>query len=115
MFPKGFGFIEIFGVRGILAIDLNALIGVESELLGLEDFVHIGNALAEAFAEAIEDLARGAGIGDAAGGNGEVAEIGPIMLEFGEVGLEQLEMLAVERFDVAVVEFTGDGSIERLT
>src|SRR5213078_16669 len=84
-------------------------------MLGLEDFIHIRDALAQSFAEAIKYFARGASIREAAGSYGKVAEIRSIMLEFGEVGLEQLKMLTVERFDVAIVEFAGDGSIERLT
>ena len=112
--PELFRLVEVGGVRQFFPVDRDPLIGIEGELLMLEQIVGVGGALLQPFHKPVEDLAGGSRVAWTAAGDGQVIEVRPVRLELGQVGLREMDMLGVERFQVAIEELAGHRLIERL-
>jgi len=112
--PELLGFIQVFGISKFVAVDRDALISVESEFLGLEQFIDVSDALLEAFEETAEDFARGPRVGITATIDRQIAESGAIFLELRQVALQEVQVLRIERFEVTIEKFAGNSAIERL-
>src|SRR5258708_27680262 len=95
-----------------MAIDGDAFVCREIEFVALEQFIRIGHALLQSFDESIEYLASRGGIRHTAPSHGHITEGGPIMLELGEVRFQEVQMLRVERFKVAIEESAGKSVIK---
>src|SRR5690242_4181504 len=66
-----------------------------------------------AFHEAVENLESWANIGVLFTVESEFVQVRAVMIEFGEVGLKEFQVRAVESFQIMIVEFRRDVPVER--
>ena len=66
------------------------------------------------FHETVEDFARGRCVSRTAARQGQAIEVRPVWFELRQVALREVEVLRVERFQVAIQELAGHLLIERL-
>ena len=85
--------------RRVLAVVVIALVGGEIELLRLQQFRDVRDALVEAFEIALENDLRRAGVAVAARG---LRELRAEAREFVDVALQENHVAAVERVEIAV-------------
>src|SRR5256885_1299697 len=112
--PQLFGLIQIFRIRQLMAVDSDALVGIEVKFFSFEQFIHISDALLKTIEKAAKNLASRPGIGFALAIDRHVAEAGAIFFELGDIALQEVEMLRIERLDVAIKKLARNRSVERL-
>src|SRR6266478_958363 len=111
--PKTLGLLKVFGIGGFMTIDSDAFVRIEGELLSLEQFFDIGNALLQAFDEALKNLAGRMRISRVPG-LGQMDEISAIMFKISKVSLDKMHVLRIEGFEVPIEKLAGNGFIEGL-
>lgn len=99
------GLRQVLGTGKIFAIGRVTVVVGENKFLGLEQFVDVGDALFDALHHAGKNQMSRFGVSFLLG---EFVELRAIFLELRDVGLEKMEVLAVEDFEIAVEKFTGD-------
>ena len=112
--PELPGLVEVLGIRRVAAVEQDVFVGVEFELVLLEQVVHVGDVLFEAFDEPLVNGESGRQVGGVMAAKRERVEIGPVMREFGEVRLQEIFMARVEGFHVIVEKFSGHLRVQRL-
>ena len=95
------GGVEIYRIGRLAAIDAEAVVASEIECFSLEQIRHVGHTLINPLQEPFENFARRAGLS----GGGQIVQHSPILVEFFQVGLEELHVQAIEFLQVAVEEF----------
>src|SRR5262249_4658113 len=67
-----------------------------------------------ALQETVEDFAPGASIGSAFAVQGQLMQIGAVMIELSQITLQKTEMLRIERFQVTIKKLDRNCAIEPL-
>ena len=108
--PELLRLLEVLGPGGVLAVDQVRLLGgIERELAGLQLVDDERVRLIEAREEAVEDVV---GRGRVSLAEGQIVQGGTDRCELVDVGLEEIQLLRIERVDVAVEHLLADFPVE---
>jgi hypothetical protein len=112
--PKLFGLVEVLGIGRVAPVEQNVFVGVEFEFVLLQQFVHIVGVLLNSFQVSPVNFISGREVGGAVGADGEGVEIRPVAREFGNVGLQEIFVPRIQRFQITVKKLPGNVRVEQL-
>ena len=95
-------------------VEQNVFVGVEFEFVVLQQFIHIVGVLLNAFQVSLVNVISGREVGGAVGADGEGVEIRLVVCEFGNVGLKEIFVPLIQRFQITVKKFLGKIRVEQL-
>ncbi len=67
--------------------------------------IHVSHPLLDALDEPVEDFERRRVSASCVRANGQIVEVGPVPLEFGQITLKKVKMLGVKGLQIAVQEW----------
>ena len=108
--PELLGLVQVFGTRGLLAVQLIGVVAGKGKSLRLEQIVDVGDLLLRPFAQAHKDFIRRRRIAVPY----QIAKLRAPDVERLDIGLQEVEMPGIERVQVVIQPFGRERRIERM-
>ena len=90
--------IEVFWIGCFVAVEVVAIVAGKIELFGFEQFGHVSHVLLHSFEKSLENHPRRTDVACL----GQIVQSRAILFELLEIGLKEVDVQAVEPFEVTV-------------